>query len=285
MLEAFGAATLDAGLVPWRRRDLARLRQLLAGAIDAQLERLRRVSPAQDLPLWEAEADRYRGQLGRWLQEQLVDDDAAWVPLAVEWAFEDQPYPLLGGGELRLTGRVDRVDRSPDGAAVRVVDYKTGGTGGALPGTTGGGRRLQAHLYGVAARAHHGAHASQGLYDHVLSGVALAWDGIDQERSRGLGKRVEGDGAAARQVAALVAGLEAGRFEPLPRGDRTVDRRACDTCGMAEACGPWRERAQTALEAAGEPVLAALTDAVDLRHLDGPDGEAPATAPGGEAAP
>jgi ATP-dependent helicase/nuclease subunit B len=67
-----------------------------------------------------------------------------------------QPEPLimdLGGGlQFRLRGRIDRIDRLPDGT-YEVVDYKTGRFW--LPGGTdalfAGGRQLQHALYALAA--------------------------------------------------------------------------------------------------------------------------------------
>jgi ATP-dependent helicase/nuclease subunit B len=59
----------------------------------------------------------------------------------------------LGGGlQFRLRGRIDRIDRLPDGT-YEVVDYKTGRFW--LPGGTdalfAGGRQLQHALYALAA--------------------------------------------------------------------------------------------------------------------------------------
>jgi len=67
-----------------------------------------------------------------------------------------RPEPLmidLGGGlQFRLRGRIDRIDRLPDGT-YEVVDYKTGRLW--LPGGTNalfaGGRQLQHALYALAA--------------------------------------------------------------------------------------------------------------------------------------
>ena len=46
---------------------------------------------------------------------------AGWRTVQVEWAFR---VPL---GPLELRGKIDRIDRHPDGR-VRVIDYKTGDT-------------------------------------------------------------------------------------------------------------------------------------------------------------
>jgi len=56
----------------------------------------------------------------------------------------------LPGGEIRLAGRVDRIDRTPDGG-VRIVDYKTGSPGRYRASRPfEGGRRLQHILYSLA---------------------------------------------------------------------------------------------------------------------------------------
>lgn len=74
-------------------------------------------------------------------REQLLDDlrrvvatDPSWVDGLVPTAFEQRFGDADGravevevsGRMLRFRGRIDRVDRSPDGRRVRLVDYKTG---------------------------------------------------------------------------------------------------------------------------------------------------------------
>ena len=53
-------------------------------------------------------------------------------------------------------GAIDRVDVAPDGHSLRIIDYKTGWSGGKWSGNTGvyhEGRRLQHVLYAMAIEA------------------------------------------------------------------------------------------------------------------------------------
>lgn len=57
------------------------------------------------------------------------------------------------GTEIRMRGRIDRVDLRPDGSAVRITDYKTGrAPEDAADIVLGGGGELQRVLYAMAAR-------------------------------------------------------------------------------------------------------------------------------------
>ncbi|MBI4545372.1 MAG: PD-(D/E)XK nuclease family protein [Gemmatimonadetes bacterium] len=70
----------------------------------------------------------------------------------------------LPGGVIRLSGRIDRVDRRPEGLVV--VDYKTGSRRSYAPGTGvfQGGRRLQHTLYVLAAEKLLGQPADRAEY-------------------------------------------------------------------------------------------------------------------------
>jgi ATP-dependent helicase/nuclease subunit B len=93
------------------------------------------------------------------------DADPARHPLGFEVSFGQavadgevlaRPEPVevkAGGFTIRITGRVDRVDRldGPGGPTFQIVDYKTGGYwDGDWKGTFMGGRLLQHALYGLA---------------------------------------------------------------------------------------------------------------------------------------
>jgi RecB family exonuclease len=78
--------------------------------------------------VWSDEIGKYRPQieearrdfvtmLTNWWTEEGVHDPR---PLAVEHPFDVEVGPH------RLVGRIDRIDRAPDGRGVRVIDYKTG---------------------------------------------------------------------------------------------------------------------------------------------------------------
>lgn len=101
-----------------QRLDDADLQQEVAAAVQPALAKLAKMFPAHATVSWQTlEAARLQALLLQWLKVECRRG-----PFAVqktELRFEVQLPPL------RLTLKIDRVDRQPDGSAV-VVDYKTG---------------------------------------------------------------------------------------------------------------------------------------------------------------
>jgi ATP-dependent helicase/DNAse subunit B len=147
-------------------------------------------------------------------------------PRLLEWSFggeedEQGALPLPGAG-MSVTGRVDRIDVAPGGAAV-VRDYK--GRSGGVPGARWAqDRRLQAALYALAARE---------LLGLDVAGALLQPLGARDIRARGVvrddvpgtyvnGDVVDADGleaalAQARDAAAEAArDIHAGRIRACP---------------------------------------------------------------------
>jgi RecB family exonuclease len=78
---------------------------------------------------------------------RVVRTELAFGPDADSEGLVEVP---VGGGLLRLRGRVDRLDAT-EGGGLRVIDYKTGSARGHHPATPfDGGRRLQHLLYSLA---------------------------------------------------------------------------------------------------------------------------------------
>ena len=122
-------------------------------------------------------------------------------------------------GPHTLRGRVDRVDRLPDGDH-ELIDYKTG-----RPRTAAALREdIQLSLYAVAAREAWGLEAAQQAYLYVL----------DDEKVRV--PREEIDPAWITETVMTVAeGIQGQGFEPTP------SQAACSMCDYAIAC-PAAER-------------------------------------------
>lgn len=106
----------------------------------------------RDLTTWLTKDDERRARL----------DEA--VPVGAEHAFGDGTTPAVGivlgdGRELRLRGKIDRVDRRRGGGLV-VTDYKTGRANSYKTITqvdpTDHGQRLQLPVYALAARERYG---------------------------------------------------------------------------------------------------------------------------------
>ena len=188
-----------------------------------------------------------------------------WSPEEFEWDFDGHRFELNdGGAPLWFRGRVDRVDllTSEGGTkSARIVDYKSGSGSAYRDDATDFGRSLQLFLYGQAAAARFAAAASEGVYDFVLTGTQTKWSGTGGSRSSGPS---ENNATAGAQVAALVHGMEAGHFAPLPRLKGKTDQQGCTFCPMKEACGPWRDHVIGS--APDDPVGVALADALEPKE-------------------
>ena len=111
------------------------------------------VAPAVPV-LWHQEMDRIAAELKGWLHRE-AEQGSAYVPTAFEFAFGlDGQDVALVDGRWKLKGRIDLVERSPDGS-VRITDYKTGRVPDVPPPQIGGGTSLQRVLYGLAWEALH----------------------------------------------------------------------------------------------------------------------------------
>lgn len=91
----------------------------LLEALDDRLEAHTRLSPAPGLFAVQAARQEIRSMVGMVLAIDAAESES-FTPFDAEWPFMDVPF-----GDWVLSGRIDRIDRSPDGSE-RVVDFKTG---------------------------------------------------------------------------------------------------------------------------------------------------------------
>jgi hypothetical protein len=158
-----------------------------------------------------------------------------WVPDSTP----PVPYTLPDGTTLRFRGQVDRIDRSPDGQRVRVIDYKTGRARGTAPDRLARGTALQLAIYRLAAEALLAARddpaiVEEAQYYHPLgpsAGRRIAFTRAGWER-----RRADFD----RAVALVVEGIRAGRFFARPAACATRLPCAFDLACGAE-CRRWSE--------------------------------------------
>jgi ATP-dependent helicase/DNAse subunit B len=198
----------------------ARLHEALA-----ELEGKYRISVDPDR--LRAEVRRVEADLIRHL-EHAAHSGSVYAARELELDFgsgeEDSlPAAQLGGGELQLAGRIDRVDAGPEGVIVR--DYKgRSAVDGAERWLAKG--KLQMGLYVRAVQQLLGQEVVGGLYPQIggdeLRPRGFLLDGVDA------GVKVPGpDRMAPEQVEALIAEIEsaaleavreirAGRLEPRP---------------------------------------------------------------------
>jgi ATP-dependent helicase/DNAse subunit B len=197
-----------------------RLEPALSALHDALAERARGdAGPARRRALLRGlEAD-----LERYLRTE-AECGAGFEPAELEWSFggaDDAhgPLPLGGGGA--VTGRVDRVDTGPGGAAI-VRDYKGRSVVGRVKWADE--LQLQVALYLLAVRDLLGLEPVAGLYQ-PLAGRRLAPRGLVRDDVPGGYTRTDRVDAAAfgsaledaRELAARTAAdVHAGRLRPCP---------------------------------------------------------------------
>jgi ATP-dependent helicase/DNAse subunit B len=183
--------------------------------------------------------------LERYLRTE-AENGAAFEPTELEWSFggpDDAHGPLQLGAGVRVTGRVDRIDTGPGGAAV-VRDYKgrkvVGGAKWAHE------QQLQVALYLLAVRELLGLDPVAGLYQPLvgarLSARGLVRDGVPGRYTRT--DLVDGDGfeatlESAREIAERTAAdLHAGRVAPCPE---RCSNRGCRYPAICRAGEPKAE--------------------------------------------
>jgi ATP-dependent helicase/DNAse subunit B len=168
LAERTGSARLTPATLPLAQ-------QLAAAALDG-LEHDARLTMSRDLSRQRALAHRLRSDLLRYL-EHAATDGSQLEPAELELAFggpADERDTLQLGDEVRLRGRIDRIDVGPDGRAI-VYDYK--GRVAVESASWREKRKFQVALYMLVARDVLGLDPIGGLYQPL---------GGSDQRPRGL---------------------------------------------------------------------------------------------------
>lgn len=188
--------------------------------------------------LWEIEQEQFIQALTKTVLE-LEEIEGDWKPMAFERAFglsgEEALVMKINGESILIRGLIDRLDQRADGQ-LRIVDYKTGSTQLDKKDLVIG-HRLQLPIYALAARdALHLGNPTEGFYWGILKARAgnLRLSTFEAEHH---GKSYSGpEGAielATEHVRAVVHGVRAGQFPPIP------PRGGCpEYCAAASWC--WR---------------------------------------------
>jgi RecB family exonuclease len=228
-LERFVAARVGRGAWPPTGDEPDRAEALaVADALFASFEAAGRTG---DPAVWAAKGRAVRARLLRWVEAEARDADGL-VPRLLEHRFGgDSGRPPLrfgaGVGEVRVQGRIDRVDA--DGRRLRVLDYKNSRDGkdrrAALDPAAFGVTSFQLPIY-VAA-------AARELPGREELGATLA---LLRE-----GERLEPFVATAAELAdgPLAGQLEAGVTGTVARaraGRFPVVSRSCEHCDFGAVC-------------------------------------------------
>jgi len=227
--ERFLREKRDQGTFPVRDDEASRKRVLELA--EERLSALVKGSPPRFTLLWEREKARFREAVLSWLAREAATADKS-TPAHFELGFGLPPSdayephtrePLsidLGDGRvLRVSGKIDRIDRRSDGTLV-LRDYKTGKAPRDDGGIFRGGKQLQIPFYILAAaKMFPDQPVVEAFLDYVDGGRQVALDPAV----------VKGE-----TFTALLRGL----VDAIAQGVFVQEPSACDWCDYTAVCGP-----------------------------------------------
>ncbi len=162
------------------------------------------------------------------LAEEQRRAAAGYEPLFdPELPFEDLDLDLPNGETLRFRGRIDRVDRGPEGAVA--IDYKTGAAskqGGDY--RSGAALQLPVYLQAVARETGDPVEEVRAEYWYATRRGKFTRSGIS-------GRDVVHDRQYWEALEAITDGIRGGRFFPHP-GEGTPPRPNCRYCDYLSVC-------------------------------------------------
>lgn len=267
VLESFVGERLDVGDHRVEQRfgpqELERLRSI---AVDKG-EQFRVQGRTGRPLLWSLRSEQLLRRLEQIFRDDLEHRAKRHVqPVAVELAFGMAPSPgepgdsvppvvvhLADGRPLAFRGFIDRVDRSPEGDRLVVIDYKTGSDRGYQElkardrssfDIVCRGRHLQLALYGLAAQSAFGPVPVTAFYWFVEQPARTAFRGGDIDELA-LGRLRE-------VLDIIVEGIEHGRFPARPGEDGYFGFANCGHCDFDRICPSARGDRWEAIKVAPE---------------------------------
>ena len=181
--------------------------------------------------LWQWSQFSLRKDLQRALRKVLADVD--WTPVDFEKAFgrEGQPEVTFEtpGGTFHLEGFMDRVDLSPDGKRLRVMDYKSGSKTGFANNSVKEGTKIQMPLYLWASRTlYPGVTPQEAVYEFLTAKGEYGSIGFDA--------------SDWKKVEEPLKTLLTTASEAVEQGLFPAAAKACDRCDYRTLCGPGVEK-------------------------------------------
>jgi len=228
--EKFLRAQRDRGELPLR--DTAQARRRLEEIADEELDALVQKSPPRFTALWAKERARFQATMRDWFHREVENGGKA-VPAHFELGFglsraaaagephlqEALSIDIGDGRTLRVSGKIDRIDRRPDGTLV-LRDYKTGRAPRDDGGLFRGGRQLQIPFYILAAAR---------IFPETPV-VEAFLDYVDGRRQVGLDPAL----VHSDSFRALLRGL----VDAIGKGVFVQEPTACEWCDFKVVCGP-----------------------------------------------
>ena len=240
VLESFLRRARDEGELPLSAKLLDRLVEEAVRAGRSEEWSLAAIEGARELEL--------RGlvsSLSLWLAYEALGD-SPYIPAHFEARFggkvrrgddpelsmeEGLSLEELGIAALRLSGRIDRIDMTPDGARARVIDYKTGKPESKGEKVLDRGRRLQLPVYLLATeemlrRKGAATEVDTAEYLYVMAPGGLRKLTFTKEELRAAEEDL------GKAIGLIMHGVTAGLFFAYP-----PDANNCRWCDYADACG------------------------------------------------
>jgi RecB family exonuclease len=228
--ESFLRERRERAELPVRNTDemQARLRELAEDALTGLVAG----SPPRFVFLWEREKKRFHESLRGWLAREAATAGRS-TPAYFEVSFGLGETPVGGephspdallidlgdGRQLRVSGKIDRIDRRPDGTLL-LRDYKTGKAPRDDGGIFRGGKQLQIPFYILAA--------ARLFPDHPVTDAFL--DYVDGGRQVAVDPAVVKSEDFKKLLKGLVDAIASGLFVQEPS--------VCAWCDFTSVCGP-----------------------------------------------
>ena len=162
------------------------------------------------------------------MREERARAAQGYEPLfAPEWGFKNLTLTLPNQRTLTFQGRIDRVDRGPEGAVA--VDYKTGAASKRGDDyRSGAALQLPIYLQAVANETGEPAQNVRAEYWYATRKGKFARSGVN-------GRDVLNDAQYWEALSVITEGIRAGRFFPHP-GSGNPPRPNCRFCDYRSVC-------------------------------------------------
>ena len=206
--------------------------QVVGAIIDAMEEiletKLRRARSQCTVPqsVWTLNAASVKARLIAFIKDDLTNITEFKYSSGEEDISYKFSYNLPESGDVMLSGRIDRIDRTADGKAVQIIDYKTG-SANAKPERLKGGTSLQLPLYLSAMfdiDKRIDPNSSNAQYLRILPDGSIKRHSINGEQLEQIYSSLD------MTVGTINTLIHRGYFPPV------YSARACDNCTSAPAC-------------------------------------------------
>lgn len=212
-------------------RNAAKAAEVLEEETEKAFKKFEKEGITGSQALWQWSQFSLRKDLQRALRKVLADQE--WTPVDFEKAFGREGQPAVTfqtpTGTFRLEGFMDRVDLSPDGKQLRVLDYKSGSKDGFKKDSVKEGTKIQMPLYLWACQTlYPGVKPEEAVYEFLTAKADYGSIGFDASDWKSVEEPLKVLLTTASDA------VEQGLFP--------AAAKACDRCDYRTLCGPGMEK-------------------------------------------